>query len=311
MIATDAGGIHALRYGSMRRQVVGIEAVLADGTVVRQRAGGTAPAGVDLVSLLSGSEGTLAVISGARLRLVPVLPERATALVALDDVAAAVAATAHAGARIPDLEAAELVDAASLALTASRAGQPLPFDGPVSSLKRPRPGRRWTISPMRCNPCPGCATPCCRGWAGTAPLWALREAVTEAISSVGIPHKLDVELPLGRLATFVDALEPTVAGVDGDARVFVFGHLALGNLHVNVTGPGPRMSASTTPSCAWSSTTAARSRPNTASVGRRRAGSGSRGRPKSWRFMPQSSGRWIRTGSSTVACWMARSGEVN
>ena len=73
MIATDAGGIHALRYGSMRRQVVGIEAVLADGTVVRQRAGGTAPAGVDLVSLLSGSEGTLAVITGARLRLVPVL----------------------------------------------------------------------------------------------------------------------------------------------------------------------------------------------------------------------------------------------
>ena len=74
---------------------------------------------------------------------------------------------------------------------------------------------------------------------GRRRLWALREGVTEAISSVGIPHKLDVGLPLGSLAAFVDALEPTVAGVDGDARVFVFGHLALGNLHVNVTGPAP------------------------------------------------------------------------
>ena len=74
---------------------------------------------------------------------------------------------------------------------------------------------------------------------GRRRLWALREGVTEAISSVGIPHKLDVGLPLGTLAAFVEALEPTVAGVDGDARVFVFGHLALGNLHVNVTGPAP------------------------------------------------------------------------
>ena len=74
---------------------------------------------------------------------------------------------------------------------------------------------------------------------GRRRLWALREGVTEAISSVGIPHKLDVGLPLGTLAAFVEALEPTVAGVGDDARVFVFGHLALGNLHVNVTGPAP------------------------------------------------------------------------
>ena len=74
---------------------------------------------------------------------------------------------------------------------------------------------------------------------GRRRLWALREGVTEAISSVGIPHKLDVGLPLGRLAAFVEALEARVAGVDADARVFVFGHLALGNLHINVTGPAP------------------------------------------------------------------------
>ena len=242
MIATDAGGIHALRYGSMRRQVVGIEAVLADGTVVRQRAGGTAPAGVDLVSLLSGSEGTLAVITGARLRLVPVLPERATALVALDDVAAAVAATAHARARLPELEAVELVDAACLALAASRAGQPVPFDGPGPVLLLETASTRPMLDDLSAalQSMPGMrdAVVAADG-PGRRRLWALREGVTEAISSVGIPHKLDVGLPLGSLAAFVEALEPTVAGVDGDARVFVFGHLALGNLHVNVTGPAP------------------------------------------------------------------------
>ncbi len=242
MIATDAGGIHALRHGSMRRQVAGIEAVLADGTVVRQRAGGTAPVGVDLVSLLSGSEGTLAVITGARLRLVPILPERATALIAFDDVAAAVVATAYARARLPDLDAVELVDAASLALAASRVGQPVPFNGSGPALlvetASTRPMLDDLAAALQSMPGMRDAVVAADG-PGRRRLWALREGVTEAISSVGIPHKLDVGLPLGRLAAFVEALEATVAGVDADARVFVFGHLALGNLHVNVTGPAP------------------------------------------------------------------------
>jgi FAD/FMN-containing dehydrogenase len=240
MIATDAGGIRALRYGSMRRQIVGIEAVLADGTVVRQKAGGTAPAGVDLVSLLSGSEGTLAVITEARLRLIPVLPERATALVALDDVAAAVAATAHSRARLPELEAVEFVDAGSLALAAARSGQPVPFDGTGPALLLETASTRPMLDDLAAalQSMPGMrdAVVAADG-PGRRRLWALREGVTEAISFVGIPHKLDVGLPLGSLAAFVEALEPTVARVDNDARVFVFGHLALGNLHVNVIGP--------------------------------------------------------------------------
>ena len=210
MIATDAGGIHALRHGSMRRQVAGIEAVLADGTVVRQRAGGTAPVGVDLVSLLSGSEGTLAVITGARLRLVPILPERATALIAFDDVAAAVVATAYARARLPDLDAVELVDAASLALAASRVGQPVPFNGSGPALlvetASTRPMLDDLAAALQSMPGMRDAVVAADG-PGRRRLWALREGVTEAISSVGIPHKLDVGLPLGRLAAFVEALE--------------------------------------------------------------------------------------------------------
>jgi FAD/FMN-containing dehydrogenase len=66
-------------------------------------------------------------------------------------------------------------------------------------------------------------------------LWAYRERHTEAISTLGVPHKMDICLPLDRLGAFLTGLPDAVAPYD----VFVFGHLAMGNLHVNVVGPAP------------------------------------------------------------------------
>ncbi|OLZ70908.1 hypothetical protein AV521_12955 [Streptomyces sp. IMTB 2501] len=92
MIATNAGGERVVRYGATRANVVGLEAVLANGTVLdRLRGLPKDNTGYDLTNLLVGSEGTLAVITRARLRLVPHLPERVTALVALDSLESAVA----------------------------------------------------------------------------------------------------------------------------------------------------------------------------------------------------------------------------
>src|SRR5438270_5399294 len=71
-VATNAGGVHVLRYGPTRRQLVGIEAVLADGRVIRRLDGLEKDnTGYDLTGLLCGSEGTLAVVTAARMRLVP------------------------------------------------------------------------------------------------------------------------------------------------------------------------------------------------------------------------------------------------
>ena len=77
MVATNAGGIRVLRYGSMRANVVGVEAVLGDGSEVR-RLGGLVKdnTGYDLAGLLCGSEGTLGIVTAARLRLVPAWPDR-------------------------------------------------------------------------------------------------------------------------------------------------------------------------------------------------------------------------------------------
>jgi FAD/FMN-containing dehydrogenase len=70
-------------------------------------------------------------------------------------------------------------------------------------------------------------------------LWRLREAHTEAIATLGVVHKLDVSLPLARLAGFIDEVPGRVAAVDPAATTYLFGHLGDGNIHVNVAGAAP------------------------------------------------------------------------
>jgi len=72
-----------------------------------------------------------------------------------------------------------------------------------------------------------------------ATLWRYREAQTEAINRVGVPHKLDVTLPLAALAAFAADVPGTVERACPGARTFLFGHVADGNIHVNVVGPPP------------------------------------------------------------------------
>jgi FAD/FMN-containing dehydrogenase len=79
--------------------------------------------------------------------------------------------------------------------------------------------------------------------AGRSRLWAYRERHTEAIATLGVPHKLDVTLPLDELAGFTGAVREVVSAALGPeaegSRVVLFGHLGDGNVHVNVIGPEP------------------------------------------------------------------------
>jgi len=75
-----------------------------------------------------------------------------------------------------------------------------------------------------------------------AALWAYRERLTEAIATRGIPHKIDVAVPAGELGAFrseLDGVARSGTGHDGEPEVIVFGHIGVGNLHVNVIGPDP------------------------------------------------------------------------
>jgi FAD/FMN-containing dehydrogenase len=239
LVATNAGGIRVVRYGSMREQLTGIEAVLADGGVVRRLVGlAKDNTGYDLTQLLAGSEGTLAIITKVRLRLVPLLPARAVALVAVEGVEGALELLAAARAGLPSLSAAELFLDDGLALVRAHGKLAAPFAETHSAYVVLECSGRTDptdelLEVLGESAAVADAT-VASDVTGVARLWAYRETHTEAISAAGVPVKLDVSVPLSELAGLVADLPGTVAAVAPAARVIIFGHLGEGNLHVNV-----------------------------------------------------------------------------
>jgi FAD/FMN-containing dehydrogenase len=251
MVATNAGGIRVLRYGSMRDQVAGVEAALVDGRIIT-RLDGLAKdnTGYDFSHLLAGSEGTLAVLTRLRLRLVPADRERAVALIAVRGTAEAVGLLAALRSQLPGLSAAELCFPSGLALVARITGLRVPMEGTgkayvlVEVAGESDPVDDLLAVLERCEQVLDATV--ASSAADRAQLWALRERHTEAINSVGVPVKLDVSVPLVRLAELVDGLPGAVAAVEpttgepttGEpaAQLVLFGHLAEANLHVNVLG---------------------------------------------------------------------------
>jgi FAD/FMN-containing dehydrogenase len=246
-IATNAGGINTVRYGGTRAQLLGIEAVLADGSVISRLSGLPADnAGYDLAQLLAGSEGTLAVITAARLRLWPAEPALVTVLAGVDGIAAAAALHAELRALTPGLRAAEYIEAAGVEMIRDQTGLPLPLRREYAAYLLSEVAGFNDDSSERLAALPSLdAAAVAVEPQARASLWAYRERHTEAISALGIPHKMDVALPLAAIAGFRAELDEAVAaalrgGHRGPAtRVFVFGHIGVGNLHVNVLGPDP------------------------------------------------------------------------
>jgi FAD/FMN-containing dehydrogenase len=239
MVATNAGGERVLRYGTTRAQLLGVEAVLADGTVVSRLTGLPKDnTGYDVVSLLAGSEGTLGVVTKLRLRLVPLFPGRAVALVAVQDTAAAVDLVTTLRGALPSLEAAELFYADGLALVREQTGLPAPFteEHPAYVLVECAQQADPTddlLAALETAPGVVDAT-VASDRPGRHALWVYRESHTEAINAAGVPVKLDVAVPLPALAEAVAALPKAIAAVAPAARPILFGHVNEGNLHVNV-----------------------------------------------------------------------------
>lgn len=244
MVATNAGGIGAFRHGPMRAQLVGIEAVQADGTLLRRLPGMMKDnTGYHLPSLLAGSEGTLALVTRVRLRLVPRLPRRTVALLAMDGTDAVVAAFGALRARLRGLSAGELFFDDGLRLVLRHTGGEAPFrdahpayllvevegdadpTDEVAAAVEPLSGLRDAVLAADA--------------AGRERLWQLRERHTESVNAAGIPHKLDVAVPIGRLAGYAAEVRDAIAAVAPTAETYLYGHVGDGNLHVNVVGPPP------------------------------------------------------------------------
>lgn len=243
-IGTNAGGLNAIRYGGTRQQVVGIAAVLGTGACIEHMQGLVKDnTGYHLPSLLCGSEGTLGVVTAARLQLVTRHDEQVVALVGFGNIADAVAAVATWRSALDSLESAELFLDAGLRLVCDAFGLAPPFDRSwpayvlvdVASVHDPTEDLAAAVGSVASVGDVAVASDAARREA----LWRYREDHTLAINTLGPPHKLDVTVPLDVLAGFVVDVPRIVAEAAPDARTWLFGHVGDGNLHVNITGVAP------------------------------------------------------------------------
>nr|WP_243745030.1 FAD-linked oxidase C-terminal domain-containing protein [Streptomyces hainanensis] len=239
-IATNAGGLRCAKYGVTREAVLGLEAVLADGTRLRTgRATVKGVTGYDLTALLTGSEGTLAVITAATVRLRPVPAETGTLAAFFDTFAdAAAAATALTAAGVePAL--AELLDGSVLAALDAHQGGGLrerggallivQCDGTGAGADTARAARLLAGHGAARVETAGDA-------AGAEALLAARRLALPALERTGRPLIEDVAVPRSRLAAAVREIE-RISAAHG-VPVHTLAHAADGNLHpILVTDP--------------------------------------------------------------------------
>lgn len=249
-LSTNAGGNNVLRYGMAREQVLGIEAVLADGTILDL----LAPlrknnAGYDLRHLLMGAEGTLGLITAATLRLQPLPVVRATACVGTHDVADALAVLRRLREEFGEMiTACELLPRAGLELVCRHVeGAREPFDPPAPwtlLLELDTAARAFDL-PAALEASLGAmiedglvtAGALAASEAQRAAFWRLREGLPATLIKMPGCLKSDTAVPVTAIPAFIVKAGAAVAAIDPGCTPMPFGHLGDGNIHFNVLAP--------------------------------------------------------------------------
>lgn len=240
MIATNAGGTRVLRYGMMRAQVAGLQAVLSDGTVIEDMEGLIKDnSGYDLKQLLIGSEGTLGVITRARLALHRAPRTSSLAFCAVDTLVQAQTLLLHLRAGLGrSLSAFEAIWGSLYdAMAASAADVPLATGAGLYLLvesmndtgSEPDLFEQVMATAYQDGLCHDAII--AQSSSEAQALWAVREACSSHVHSLAQYVGHDLSLPSRRLEDFLIAAEAAVLGIDPQARILPFGHLADGNLH--------------------------------------------------------------------------------
>ncbi|MDI5983172.1 FAD-binding oxidoreductase [Halomonas sp. M4R5S39] len=245
-IATNAGGIRVIRYGMMRQQVLGLEAVLADGSVISSMNRMLKNnAGFDLKQLFIGSEGTLGIVTRAVLRLQPPTPDVRTALVACPSFAALTGLLAHMGQALGgSLAAFEVMWQSHYRLLTEESGRhtpPLVTDAPfyviLESLgtdPQSHAGQFSTALETALERELIADAVLAHSDAQRRGLWAIREDIEGLIEALAPLFTFDVSLPIPEMAAYVDTLERALARDRPGASMVTFGHLGDGNLHISI-----------------------------------------------------------------------------
>ena len=247
-IATNAGGLNVLRYGTTRRQIVSVEAVTGTGEIIGNLNGlDKDNTGYHLPSLLCGSEGTLAIVTRAKLRLWPKPKENISILFGLDTIQDAVNLTEACVSTSMEIIACELFFQKGVDLVREAYDlQPLwnnrnsiyllcEFAGELGVLDRLNENVLGEM--LRTHDSIFVAT----SDKERQRLWQYRELHTLAIANKGIPLKLDVTIPLGNLTHFLDSIATICSNINPLSIPYVFGHSADGNMHLNILQSEPNV----------------------------------------------------------------------
>lgn len=244
-LATNAGGINVIRYGTARQQVLGLEVVLADGSIIDGlRTLHKDTAGYDLKQLFVGSEGTLGIITAAALRLYPSPGDTTTLMVAVPEAGDAVSLLARMRVLLGDrIESFELVSRFALELVERHiGGMSLPFE----------PGDGWLVLTevaidetddarledlLAATIEDGLVVDAviAKNVAEAEALWRARHAISEAQKYEGPSIKHDISVPVGRMQAFLQRCEEQLQALEPAIRPVIFGHVGDGNLHYNLT----------------------------------------------------------------------------
>lgn len=242
-IATNAGGSNVLRYGMTRNRVLGLEVVLADGTILNGlRALRKDNAGFDWKHWFVGSEGALGIVTAAVLQLAPATPYSATVLAGYTDLSSAVDSLTRIRAFVGDsLTAFELMERRAINRSAD-----------LLKIARPLPEQPWlvllearsSLAAIEKVLPEACIFEIENGRIADAilatseaqrkELWRLRESISQAEALLGRSLKHDISVPVSSIASFVDTVEKLVRTKWPQVCLNLFGHAGDGNLHVNV-----------------------------------------------------------------------------
>ncbi|MDE0653034.1 MAG: FAD-binding oxidoreductase [bacterium] len=249
-LSTNAGGTNVLRYGGARALTLGLEVVLADGTVARLGRGLRKDnTGYDLKHLFVGSEGTLGVICEATLALHPLPRQRATAMATVTGAAEGLELLV----RLQEAGDGRVSACEWLSPTTRRlacegpAGARDPFGGGPESLvlveltsSRAGDDLRRLLEEILAGSLEagviGDAT-VADGVAAAERLWRVREAPPEAEKHAGGSIKHDIAVMPDRMPEFLERAGSAVGAVLGGVRINAFGHLGDGNIHFNLLAP--------------------------------------------------------------------------
>lgn len=251
LISTNAGGTQVLRHGTMRGQVLGVEAVLADGSVFNAlTALKKDNRGFDLKQLLIGSEGTLGIVTGATLRLLPAPRARATAWVGLSSI----------------IDARTLLRRVDRALGDTLEGFEVVPDHCLDSVLAHLPSARSPLSErhawnalIECVAIDGDDTALRErledalgqaaedGLLSDAVLatnerqaedfWTLRDSISAAERALGPAMQHDISVPVEKMPEFILEASPRIEAEFPGTTAVAFGHLGDGNVHFHILAP--------------------------------------------------------------------------